>query len=176
VPKAKSPAPSSRRGFTLIEILVVVAILSTVSLVTFLGFFGRKRATDLSSVNSQIVAVLHEAQNRSMTQYQGSAWGVHFESGTSTFSFYALFHDAYSTTTVADRYVLPSDTQFASSTIPAGTSLDIVFAQITGIPSASTTITVDLVSGNSTAAGSPANVSRQSSGKVFFDNFSRSTL
>jgi prepilin-type N-terminal cleavage/methylation domain-containing protein len=163
-------------GFTLIEIVIVVAIIGAVTLVAALGLFGRKRSTDLATVKLGIVAVLHEAQSRSTTEAQNASWGVHFASVTGTASFYALFYNSYSISTVVSQYVLPSDVQFATSSVASGGSLDITFAQITGMPSASTSITLNLVSGGGTAPGASASVGRQSSGKVFFDDFNRSSL
>ena len=167
---------SRRRAFTLVELAIVVALIATVSFVTVMSLIGRKQSKDLQTVQEGVVAVLREAQSRSITQDQNTSWGVHFSNPTGTSAFYALFYTSYSTGTVVSQYTLPSDVIFSSSSVTSGGSLDIIFSQITGLPSTSTSITLDLVSGGGTLSGSSASLNRQSSGKVFFDNFGRSSL
>jgi prepilin-type N-terminal cleavage/methylation domain-containing protein len=99
---------ASRRAFTLIELVIVIAIIAASSIVTLLMFYGRRNADDLAGAKEQVAAVLREAQSRSMSEDNNAPWGVHFANTTSTAPSYALFSTAYSTGTTAAYYRLPS--------------------------------------------------------------------
>ncbi len=80
-------------GFTLIELIVVIAIISAVSAATFLMFYGRRNADDLAGAKEQIAAILREAQSRSVSEDKGVLWGVHFANTTTTvFFLFLVFH------------------------------------------------------------------------------------
>jgi prepilin-type N-terminal cleavage/methylation domain-containing protein len=167
-----------KKGFTLIELLVTLAIMVVIGGVVFVGLSGKRGTSDLTSTTQQIETLLRQAQTDSMTQKNEAAWGVHFYNATGTGSFYALFSGTYNAGTAAAQYALPGDIEYSPSSVPLGGTLDVTFAQVTGIPSASTSITLYLVVGESgtvTVSTSPS-LSRQSSGKIFFDNFNRSSL
>jgi prepilin-type N-terminal cleavage/methylation domain-containing protein len=127
-------------GFTIIEIIIVIAIIATISAIMFVTLLGKKGGTDLTTTASQIGAILREAESRSMAQTQGAAWGVYFGNPTNTAPFYALFYNAYSPTTTAGYYPLPVTVGYTSATIAAGSSLSVTFSQVTGLPSVSTTV------------------------------------
>jgi prepilin-type N-terminal cleavage/methylation domain-containing protein len=168
-----------RRGFTLVELLVVVVLLVVIGAVVVTNLSGKRINTDLVTTVQQITTTLRQAQSDSMAQEGGASWGVHFANSTSGRPFYALFRGSYATGTVVGQYLLPSDVGFSSSSVPSGGTLDITFAQISGAASASTSITLYLLVGQggvSSLIPSSSTLSRQSSGKVFFDNFNRSSL
>lgn len=168
-----------KKGFTLIELLVTLAIMVVIGGVVFVGLSGKRGVNDLNSTTQQITTLLRQAQTDSMTQKNEATWGVHFYNATGTGSFYALFSGSYATGTVAGQYLLPGDIQFSPSSVPLGGTLDVTFSQITGAPSGATSITLYLatsVGGGGATASTSATLSRQSSGKVFFDNFTRGSL
>ena len=118
-----------------------------------------------------------------MAQNQGATWGVHFDNTTATTAFYSLFYSAngtYASSVQTGYYPLPSGLCYSSSTVPAGTSLNVIFSGITGgINPSGTNIGLQLMSngGCSTATSSAAGgVSQTGSGEIFFDNFNRSNL
>ncbi len=162
-----------RAGFSLIEIVVVVSIIAVISVVSLVQLFGSRKRAELDGATRQIVALLRDAQSRSMHQEQGVAWGVHLENSTSGPSFYALFKTSYGSSTAVDKYTLPNSVRFASTSIAQGSSLDITFSSISGNPSTSTTINFELTGAN---VPTPENVSRSASGKIFFDDFGRGNL
>jgi len=153
----------NQRGFTLMEVLVVVAIIIILSVVTVLSLSGKKSSNDLSSTVSQVTALLNEAQSRSASQMNNVSWGVHFANATNTAPFYAIFSSSYSQTTTAGYYRLPPDVAYLSSTLAQGTSLDILFSQISGMSSVSTTIDFFDTSQPSLISG----ISVASSGTIF---------
>jgi type II secretory pathway pseudopilin PulG len=135
-----------RRGTTLFEIMVAIGIIAVLGLVVMLNLFGRKSATELDAATKQIVAILREAQSRSVSQADGAAWGVHFENSTATAPFYALFRSSYSSENRVGYYRLPPVVGYATTSIPEGGFKEITFAQITGAASASTSVQILLLS------------------------------
>jgi prepilin-type N-terminal cleavage/methylation domain-containing protein len=129
-----------KKGFTLIEVVLSVAIMAVLGIVAVVSLTGKKSSNDLGTTVSQVTALLHEAESRSVTQVQGVSWGIHFSNATATTPFYALFFSSYSPTTTVSYYRLPTDVAYVPSTLPVGTTLDLVFSQVSGLASASTTI------------------------------------
>ncbi len=152
-------------GFTMIEIMVVVALIVIVGVVSFLALQGRRGTSDLTNTTSRIAALLREAESRAMAQSMSVGWGVHFENGTSTAPFYALFSSStYSAATRESYYALPVTLQYTTSSFASGATKDIVFSQITGAPSASWNVTLSVV-GN---AAESSTITIASSGLVSY--------
>jgi len=127
-----------RKGFTLLEVLVVLGITAIISAIFILNIAGRSNRTQLDITTRKIAALFREAQSRSIGQSSSTSWGVHFDNSTSTTPFFSLFTGTYATTTEQAKYTLPQNHRFASTSIPYGGTLDVTFAQLTGLPSAST--------------------------------------
>lgn len=123
------------RGFTLIELLISIAIIVILAVVTFGMFSGARNSNDVNGMARQIAAILRQAQQQSMNDYQGSAWGVRFSNaaGTPSTTFYALFAGSYSTSSIVGYYRLPSTVAFITSTLPSGSVRDVIFAAVSGV-------------------------------------------
>src|SRR3989344_8198221 len=80
----------ARRGFTIIEIMLVIGIIVALAVVGVLNLTGRRGQTEFDSTVRQISALLRDAQVRSVAQASDKGWGVHFENSTTTAPFYAL--------------------------------------------------------------------------------------
>jgi hypothetical protein len=129
---------------------------------------GRRSTADLTSTTSQIGAILREAESRSMAQTQGAAWGVHFGNPTNTAPFYALFYTAYSSSTTAAYYRLPTTVGYVASSVPQGGSLDVLFSQITGSASVSTTINIYILNPQKNLLSTSSLISVASSGAISY--------
>ncbi|MBU6500669.1 MAG: hypothetical protein KGJ89_03600 [Patescibacteria group bacterium] len=160
------------RGFTVLEILIVAAVSVVITVVVAASLLGQKNTTAINNAVREAATTLREAQSRSISQEGGVVWGVHFDNNSST-PFFALFQGSYPAGVVGS-YGLPSNVQFSSSSIASGGSLEITFAKGSGAPSTSTSLSMNLTSGGTVTT--PANISRTSSGKIFFDDFNRSNL
>ena len=79
-----------KNGFTLIEVLLVMAIMAATFLFSSLIFARRQPLTQLDVATSEMLAVLRQAQNQSLTRKASSSWGVYFdETDNSVFTLYA---------------------------------------------------------------------------------------
>jgi prepilin-type N-terminal cleavage/methylation domain-containing protein len=128
-----------KKGFTLIELLVVMAIFIILASVVVINLAQRRVDTDIITTTAQIATMLRQAQSDSMAQESGLSWGVHFANTTSTRPSYTLFKGSFATGTVS-VYQLPSTVAYQTSTLAVGATLDVIFSQITGGSSASTSI------------------------------------
>lgn len=146
------------------ELLVVIGIIGVFASVAFLSLFGTRRQNDLNETSQKMAALLREARSRAVAQTFNAGWGVHFENGTATSPFYALFSATYSSTTTAGYYRLPPRVGYASSSIAPGSFKEITFSQLNGLASASTSVNVYLL--DNPAVSSSVNVA--SSGAVSY--------
>ncbi len=138
-------------AFTLIELLIVITI--TIILFGF-GFFriwDYQNRQSLDLTKQSIAMILRNAQDRSISQESGVRWGVHFENPSGSGNdFYELFSGVvYSTSSVISKNNLNQSIQFINPS--AGASKDMIFAAITGLPSASSSVIISLV-GDSSAS------------------------
>ena len=119
-------------GFTIIELLIVIALIAIITAVALPNLYGRKNTNDLKNTITQIGILLRQAQSDAMLQEGGFSWGVHFQNSTNTAPYYALFSASSSAENISSYYRLPSDVGYMSSTLPIGSSLDISFSPILG--------------------------------------------
>lgn len=136
-----------KKGYTLIELVIVIGLVIMISSVLFLNLSGDRGTTALNSTTKQIAVLLREAQSRAINGASSTSWGVHFNSMAST-SFYALFFGpVYASATEVGHYAMPTQVRFMTSTIPAGSSSTVLFAPLSGTPNATATIGLELVFG-----------------------------
>lgn len=154
-----------RKGFTLVELMIVAVFVVIIGLISLTGLLGRSGKADLENTTEQIASLLREARARSVSQTSSTIWGVHFGNSSATSPFFALFSQSYGASTTIGYYRLPTSLIYGTSTIPIDSSLDITFSQISGQASASTSITV-YSAGRGISLSSTINVA--SSGAVSF--------
>lgn len=133
---------SKQRGVSLIELLLVIAILALMGGVVSTFLFGQKLSTELEEEAKKIVGVLRLTQNRAITGEQGSAWGVHFDNAGAD-PFYDMFlGTSYAAATTTERFFLSSGVLYNLPT--SGTSTDAIFNKRTGslLSNATTTVTI----------------------------------
>jgi prepilin-type N-terminal cleavage/methylation domain-containing protein len=130
-----------QRGFTFLELLIVVAIVGIVSLssISFYSRFFTQNA--VSNTVDQLTSEMRKAQSYAMSGKQNGDWGVRYASNQ-----IILFQgSSYATRNAA------FDEKFTTNTSVAVSGLsDIIFSRMTGTPSASPTITVSGAGSTST--------------------------
>jgi prepilin-type N-terminal cleavage/methylation domain-containing protein len=155
---------SNSKAFTLIELIISIGILAILAGVGFINIINYRHRQDLTSTAQEIIEVLRNSQNRSLSQEGGGRWGVYFNNPTGAANdFYELFQGAdYATATSVSKSVLPSNIQFD---IPAsGSSSTIIFSPITGLPNAGATVKISLISSQT----SSSTITVNSNGKIGF--------
>lgn len=129
-----------RSGFTLLELLLVVGIIGILSTSIVLNGLGYRNRQALDLAAQQMAASIRDAQNRSVSQQDGLAWGVYFNNVSSTDSYTVFSGGSYSAS--ENRFVTPLDSPVEFTIPSAGTTSSIVFAQVSGLPSTSTSVTI----------------------------------
>jgi len=131
------------KAFTLIELVITLGIIVFLSGVGFLFILSYKNNQSINSASQGIVAVLRNAQNRSLSQEGGGRWGVHFENPASGNDFYNLFQGSdYSGGVVVSQTGLSSGVQFDAPV--SGSSSTVIFSPVTGLPDNSLTVKISL--------------------------------
>jgi len=145
------------RGFSLVELIISIAIVAILAGVGFISILNYKQQQALLSATQEIIAVFRNAQDRSISQESGGRWGVHFENPSSGNDFYDLFQGlSYTTGTVVSRSTLPSGVQF-DNPVP-GANSTIIFSPITGLPDAPGTIKISLMNNPTSSSTISVNV------------------
>ncbi len=123
---------SSRSAFTLIEMLVVVAITAIFATMGFVFLGSYRGSQNLKKTLDELTAAVQATQKRSITQDNGSQWNVRFSNIASLGSQYFTFSGAsFSTTTVDRTYGLARGISFSNPF--SSSTYDALFAPITGV-------------------------------------------
>lgn len=128
-----------QRGFTLIELMITIAlavILSYGGLLMLVSFRGRQ---DLAITSRLVVATLRDAQARSISQEEGKLWGVRFDASGRTYSIF--YGSTCSPETFVSTTNIKANLEF---TDPASGVKDVCFKKVSGLSTASSPVTVTL--------------------------------
>ena len=120
-----------KRGFTLIEIILVIAIASVIASITVSAFSRFNRAIAIRKDAEKIVSILNKARSNTIAARSGSQYGVHFESGR-VVMFVGNIYSALAPTNEPLKFQSPVS---ASTISLAGGGSDVVFERLTGITS-----------------------------------------
>ena len=136
----------TNRGFTLIEMLIVVFLVITLSTLVFYNLSSRRTSQALNNGEDEIVALVNEARGNTISGENGSQYGVHFETKKAI-----LF--AGTTYTVGSSTNKEYDFDGAvtiNSISLAGGSSDMVFKKLTGDTDQYGTVQITSTPGNAT--------------------------
>jgi len=129
-----------KTGFTVIEILLTVSIIAILTSVGMVNYTRNYRITALKNAAEEIATGFRLAQQKSMSQEQGVAWGVHLNNADGANPYFDVFFNAYAPENIIHHYRLP-DTVGISNPVE-GSGFTMSFAKLTGLPSTSTAITL----------------------------------
>lgn len=136
------------KGFSFLEIILVLAILSIIAVVSLPSIFGYKTTATLKEGEKSIISKLRQAQGKSISNENFKKWGVRFVNPVGSASYYELFSTPtnYAAGTIVEKIFLPDGIDF--DTLPAdGTNIDVIFNQLLGTIDAAKTINIKNQSG-----------------------------
>lgn len=147
-PKTTHYSLLTKTGFTLLEVLIVIAILGTIVAVTAGMYLNFAKDTELEAAAKEIIYDLQTVRSRSMTGDSGLKWGINFVNNTN--DYYEIFSTP---TNYNDASVSIDTTKYLQNAVtftdplPATSSV-VLFNKISGSIDAEKTITI-----NSAVAG-----------------------
>ncbi len=130
----------SRRGFTLTEAVISIAILILLSAIGLTSFYSSKSTKSLETITDGVDIALERAKSEAMAGKDGSSFGVYIEP--------SAYHIFPGSTYVA------GDPDNKTATVPSGWSLSvtvqgggssIVFGRLTGVPQNMATVTISSI-------------------------------
>lgn len=138
-----------KKGFSLIEIIIVVAIFSIISAIVFASFFSVNDEKALDSAALGVQAVLEEARSLTLAAYNNQSQGVHFDAGSNIIVRYPDAIYPYNPAGPSNIDVeLHKKVQVLSFSFQGGGS-EVIFDRLTGDTSQYGTVTVSLQSDTS---------------------------
>jgi prepilin-type N-terminal cleavage/methylation domain-containing protein len=129
------------KGFTLVEILVVVGIMTVIILVVLSPFRSYSTLEKLQTDTLQVKSILDRARESTVSGKNGSRYGVHFETNRAV-----LFEgNSYDSSDTNNRVTdLNSAVTISNITLSSGGS-DVVFQRLTGESTVSGSVVLTLV-------------------------------
>lgn len=117
-------------GFTFIELIVAIGIIVVIATIGFLNLYNFRSESELDLTVREIISVLRNAQDRSISQEDGVQWGGYFENPSVGDGYYLLYKGV--TTTVVSKSVLRSSIQFLDPISNA--NKNVLFSSLSGLP------------------------------------------
>ncbi len=127
-----------KKGFSLIEVLVVLGIMTLVAGIVFTSFSGFQKSKSVTSDAETVAEILRQAKNETIASKNSNAYGVHFDSNTMTI----FVGPTYSVGSATNRVIpLPSNNTTLSTSLQGGVSY-VLFQKISGETAQNGTVTV----------------------------------
>ncbi len=145
-----------RRGFTLLEVIIVIVILAIISGILLQSFQTFNRSQALSRDAENIIAQLELARSNTLAAKNGSQYGVHVTSTSTT-----LFAGATYVSNAATNQVFVLNNANTASYSLTGGGADILFNRLIGDTDQNGTITL-----TSTATGRTLTVTIYKTGLI----------
>ena len=121
------------KGFTLIEILIVIGILLILIIIAFpiFRFFGAER--DLDNSTEEIISTLRFAQSQTLASEGADQWGIYFSTSSVPHKYILFQGENYaSRVTSSDKtYTLPESVEIYDINLITGES-EVIFNRLIG--------------------------------------------
>ncbi|MBI2096236.1 MAG: prepilin-type N-terminal cleavage/methylation domain-containing protein [Candidatus Taylorbacteria bacterium] len=126
------------RGFTLIEMLIVIGVISLLAAFSFSTFVSYKGRQSVAGGREIVTAVLNDARTQTLASKFDSQYGVRLATTTITLFRGANYDPATTTNKV---YNLPVGVEISAVSLSGG-GLDVTFKRLTGETNESGSVTV----------------------------------
>jgi len=131
-----------KKGFTLIEVLIVVTVLAILFSLSFPSFSFFKKKSQLNSSTEEILTLLRLAQSKTLRAQSDNNWGVYFRENE-----VILFKGPNYNSRIIEfdrRSKLPEIIKISSIDLIGG-GAEIVFQRLTGTAAQTGMITLEIV-------------------------------
>lgn len=129
------------KGFSLIEMIILMSIIGILSAVVISNLSGFKKQQALKNTTEDVVALLNEARNSTISSKNSANYGVRLESNKAT-----LFQGTIFSSNSSNKQINFDSTISLSSASLHGGGDSIYFDKITGATSKYGTITLVITS------------------------------
>ncbi|MDD5430808.1 MAG: LamG domain-containing protein [Candidatus Pacebacteria bacterium] len=131
------------RSATLIEILMYVALAAISVTTASLTLYSYESSLSVNNEAAQLLDDIREAQQKAITQEEGSNWGIYLNAAADAVDSYSIFYgDSYAAGTVTYMATFAPRVRFSD---PAeGSTKEIIFAKETGVLTSGDTKTITL--------------------------------
>lgn len=125
-----------KKGFSLIEIVLVIAISAVVLGIVLLSFSEYRQKEVMKAATLGVVSILRDARTKTVVAESDSVYGVHFDVDQAVL----FVGGVYSTTSVSNEvFSLPATMGIATSSLGA---TEVVFSALSGGPSVAGEISI----------------------------------
>jgi prepilin-type N-terminal cleavage/methylation domain-containing protein len=128
------------RGITLLEVIIVIAILGILAAIIIPQFSRIKELQALKNAGEDIISNFNQAKSETLASLNSSEYGVHFESDR-IIIFKGEVFVAGDSNNVTTNIIPPA---VISNIALTGGAVDFYFERLTGAPSKTGTITIAL--------------------------------
>lgn len=130
------------KGFSLIELLVIIVILFLLTIIVVPRLIDFQREQALKNTTENIISLLNQAKTDSLSSLNSSNYGVHFTTNSAIYFIGDIFNSSD-----LNNYQIDFDSGVAISELNLnGGGNDVIFPKLTGDPIGYGTITLYLTS------------------------------
>ena len=106
-----------QRGFTLVEMIIVIGITATLAVIATTNYFGYRNRVLIDGEGSKAVEYFREAITRARSQQDNVTWAIHVVNGATD------YYELISSSTPVDRIYIGSGVTFTATTTSATSTL-----------------------------------------------------
>ena len=134
-----------QKGMSLIEILVVVAIIGILIAIVLPQFSKSRENQILKNTLGDVVSSIHNAQTQSLASINSSEYGVHFQADKIVI-FKGKVYSAVAADNKTINIISPATISNVTLTGVSATSGDIYFERLSGVSNKAGTVTISISS------------------------------
>ncbi len=117
--------PAGRQGYTLVELLIAIAVLTVILVISAAAFYNLTKKSDLDTSRDNIISTLNTARNKTVASEGSVQYGVYFDT-TSSPDKYIL-----RSTSFDEVHDLPSSVEISNISFNGGGN-EVVFKLLDG--------------------------------------------